>query len=317
MDEKSFLQLDKHRVQASFAKAAPGYDKAAVLQREVGKRLLERLRFVRISPALIVDIGCATGAITAELFNRYRKAQIIGLDIAYAMLPLARGRTHWLRRFFSVLSRQNAIFSVLSRQNAINFLCADTEALPLKNGSCDLLFSNLTLQWCNDPEQVFAEFIRVLRPGGLLMFSTLGPDTLIELRRSWAKVDAHTHVSSFIDMHDIGDALLRARFADPVMDAERLTLTYKTVMELMRDLKTLGSRNASVGRARNLTGKNRLQAMIDHYETLRRDNDNDIDGVIPATYEVVYGHAWKSDKDLTPRQDQAVATFPLSRLKRR
>ncbi|MCK5092141.1 MAG: methyltransferase domain-containing protein, partial [Gammaproteobacteria bacterium] len=165
----------------------------------------------------------------------------------------------------------------------------DAEILPLKENSCDLIFSNLTLQWCNDLNNTFKEFSRVLKPGGLLLFTSFGPDTLIELRSSWAAVDDFQHVSGFIDMHHVGDALLNAGLADPVMDTENFTLTYSDVYKLMRDLKAVGARNAVYGRNHSLTGKQHLKAMIEEYEKYR------CDGVIPATYEVVYGHAWAPD----------------------
>jgi malonyl-CoA O-methyltransferase len=150
-----------------------------------------------------------------------------------------------------------------------------------------MVWSNLALQWVNDPDQAFGEFNRVLAPGGLLMFSTFGPDTLKELRAAFATVDQHTHVSRFIDLHDIGDILVKRGFADPVMDMEPFTLTYSDVRALMRDLKAIGAHNVTQTRPPGLTGKSRLAAVTQAYEPLRRD------GKLPATFEVVYGHAWK------------------------
>ena len=258
--------LSKAQLRASFERAAPVYDQIAVLQREVGARLLERLGLMRMVPQVVLDVGAGTGNSTQGLAGRYRKARLIALDLAVAMLRQVRRRSPWWRGW--------------------QLVCGDVERLPLKDASCDLVFSNLTLQWCQDLDSAFAEMRRVLRPGGLLLFSTLGPDTLKELRASWAAADGRTHVNAFMDMHDVGDALLRARFAEPVMDMETLTLTYTDARGLMRDLKTLGAHNVTAGRAHGLTGKGRLQAMLAAYEGLRRD------GVLPATYEVVYGHAW-------------------------
>lgn len=258
--------LSKAQLRASFERAAPVYDQVAVLQREVGARLLERLALVRMVPQVVLDVGAGTGNSTQGLARQYRKARLIALDLAVAMLRQVRRRSPWLRSW--------------------QLVCGDAERLPLADASCDLVFSNLTLQWCQDLDSAFAEMRRVLRPGGLLLFSTLGPDTLKELRASWAAADGRTHVNAFIDMHDVGDALLRARFAEPVMDMETLTLTYADARGLMRDLKTLGAHNVTAGRAHGLTGKGRLTAMLAAYEGLR------CDGVLPATYEVVYGHAW-------------------------
>jgi len=237
-----------------------------VLQREIADRMLERLDYIRLEPRLVLDLGCGTGYATQGLLNRYPKARVLALDFALAMLQQARRRGRWLRRPVP--------------------LCADAEQLPLADASVDLVFSNLTLQWCNDLGQVFQEFLRVLRPGGLLMFSTFGPDTLGELRTAWGAADGYSHVSPFPDMHDVGDALVGAGGADAVMDAERLTLTYPEVDRLMQDLKTLGAVNATAGRSRGCTGKGRLQAMRRAYEEHR------LDGRLPASYEVVYGHAW-------------------------
>ena len=168
-------------------------------------------------------------------------------------------------------------------------VCADASRLPLAAGTIDLVWSNLTLQWINDASAAFAEFHRVLRVGGLVMFTTFGPDTLKELRAAFAGVDGATHVSRFIDMHDVGDMLVRAGFADPVMDMETITLTYADATTMMRELKAIGAHNATVGRPRGLTGRARWSRVLARLEAFRRD------GRLPATYEVVYGHAWKPE----------------------
>lgn len=291
LEADSRHRLDKRSVRRAFARAASNYDQNAVLQAEVRARLLERLDYMRLAPSQIVDIGCGTGVAAAQLTRRYRGARILQLDISESMLLQARRRVPRMQRW----------------RGLAQFTVADAERLPLAAQSCDLLFSNLALQWCNDLENTLVEFRRVLRPGGLLLFTSFGPDTLHELRRSWAEADAAVHVSSFPDMHDVGDAMVRAGFADPVMDAERLTLTYDTLSALMQDLKAIGAVNAAAGRRRGLTGKTRMQGVRAAYDRMR------LDGRLPATYEVVYGHGW-----VTP--DTAANTrsvqVPISQLQR-
>jgi malonyl-CoA O-methyltransferase len=268
LSETSHHHLEKRRVRASFDRSAQRYDAVADLQREIGARLLEQLDPVRLTPELVIDLGAGTGQCLGPLAKRYRRAQILAVDTAEGMLREAR------RKAPRVLSRQR-------------FVCGDAEALPLAGGQADLLFSNLMLQWCNDLGTAFRELRRVLSPGGVLMFSTFGPDTLAELRDSFASVDGHSHVSRFPDMHNVGDALLGAGFQHVVVDAEHLTRGYPDVYALMRDLKTLGAVNATAGRQRGLTGRRRMQAMGDVYERHRAD------GLLPSTWEVIYGHAWR------------------------
>ncbi len=190
------------------------------------------------------------------------------------MLKIARGVRPWWQKMLPAKSTAGA------------YICGDLEALPLQSGSVDLLWSSLALQWCNDLDATFSGMRRVLAPNGLLMFSTFGPDTLKELRQAFSQVDGYSHVSRFQDMHDIGDALMRAGFAEPVMDMEHFTLTYDTASGLMRDLKALGAHNATRGRRQGLAGKSAWKRMEAAYEKLRQD------GRLPATYEVIYGHAW-------------------------
>jgi malonyl-CoA O-methyltransferase len=194
----------------------------------------------------------------------------------------------------------------------VHGLCAEPEALTLADTRFDLIFSNLALPWTLDLDRTLAEFRRLLKPGGALLFSTLGPDTLLELRRSWAAAgDGCNHVNAFLDMHDIGDALLRARLAEPVMDVERLTLTYREVDSLAHDLGRLGVRNVTLGRPAGLTGKGRWRAMRDAYEQYRRP-----DGLLPVSCEVVYGHAWGPLPNQARSRNEGPAVFPLSRLRR-
>ena len=274
MSIENDLQPDKRMMRQAFERAANTYDAAAVIQREVSQRLLERLNYINLQPTRILDVGAGTGISHAGLNRHYPAANIFPLDIARPMLLEARKKQGWWQRL----------------RRPVKLITGDAESLPVADASVDLLFSNLALQWCLDLEQTFNEFRRVLKPGGLLMFTTFGPDTLKELRSCWSQVDGYTHVNYFIDMHDIGDALVRNSFADPVMDMELMTMTYKDVPGLMRDLKTIGAHNVTRGRSRKLTGKGRLQRVNAAYEQFRSD------GVLPVSYEVVYGHAWMAEE---------------------
>ncbi|MDP9089559.1 MAG: malonyl-ACP O-methyltransferase BioC [Pseudomonadota bacterium] len=264
-DENEAYSLQPQWVRRSFDRAALSYDSAAVVHQEVRENLLQRLELTRLEPRVVLDAGAGTGHASRALKRRYPKALVVALDSSRGMLAVAARQRSWLRPFARV--------------------CADAELLPLAQGSVDLIVSNLMLQWCN-PDAVFAEFRRVLKPNGLLSFSTFGPDTLRELRAAWKVVDSHSHVHRFIDMHDLGDALVRSGFSAPVLDVERFTLSYLDVRKVAADLKATGAHNATAGRAKGLTSKARFAAMQAAYEDFRQD------GRLPATYEVVFAHAW-------------------------
>ena len=275
------LRPDKQQMRAAFEQSAEHYDAVAVLQREVADRLLERLDLLKMIPQSILDLGSGTGYCSEALATRYPKARITALDMAGAMVNKTRKR-----------------FSTWSRfRRGHQFVCGDAESLPFADNSFEMIFSNLTIQWCGDLGQTFAEMKRVLKPGGVILYTTLGPDTLKELRNSWASVDEGVHVNTFLDMHDVGDAMLRSRLAEPVMDMELLTMAYEDAMTLMRDLKTLGAHNVNPGRRSGLTAPKKLKAVMQAYESFRS-----ADGMLPASYEVVYGHAWKAEKEERPQQ---------------
>lgn len=286
-------EIDPHAVRRAFGRAAAGYDAAAVLQREIGSRMLSRLDVVKLAPARILDAGCGTGAGTLALAARYPQARVVGVDFAQPMIVAARDR---FARERSLLQR---LLQPLVRAGGAEpqFVCGDLNALPLAGMTIDLAWSNLALQWLNDLPRVFAEMRRALNIGGLLTFTTFGPDTLRELRTAFAAVEtgtqSKTHVSRFADMHDVGDMLVAAGFADPVMDMEYVTLTYASPAALMRELKALGATNATRGRARGLTGRERFARVSAALEALS------VDGRVPATFEVVYGHAWKVEPTRT------------------
>ncbi len=257
--------LDRRAMARAFDRASAGYDAAARLQSAVRETLLARIDELGVKPAAVLDLGAGTGHAARTLKRRFPSALVVASDIATGMLVRAKAQSRWLRRFERVR--------------------ADAYRLPFKNASFDLVFSSLMLQWC-DVLEVFAELHRVLKPGGLLLFSTFGPGTLQELRDAWSSDGESPHVNHFYDPHAIGGALLQAGFAEPVLDVDRIVVRYPDVITLMRELKAIGAQNAMNGRPRGLMGRRRLAAMTLAYEASRRD------GTLPATYEVINAIAW-------------------------
>jgi malonyl-CoA O-methyltransferase len=281
--------LDRSAIRKNFDRASSTYDESAVLQARVRQQLIERLAWIAFEPEVIVDLGCGTGHAARVLGARWPDASVIAVDFAPGMLREAARHDDAAR------------FERLS---------ADALSLPLPDASVDLLFCNLMLPWCDDLDAVFAEIARVLRSRGLLTFTTFGPDTLIELRGAWREADDFTHVIPFADMHDIGDGLIRAGLVEPVLDVLRYTLTYPDVFALMRDLKSIGAQNATTGRPRGLTGRQKLRAVEEAYERHRHE------GRLPATYEVVFGQAWGAIERPDVEHDGEFA-IPVSAIGRR
>lgn len=265
-ERRDAFDLDPARLRASFERASHSYESAAALQARVSAELLERLALFRFQPRVVLDLGAGTGRVTRELKRRYPRALVVALDIAPGMLREARRHLRPWRRFAR--------------------LCGDALRLPLKDGSVDLVFSSLMLQWCEPLPQACAEVRRVLSPEGFFAFSTFGPDTLHELREAWAQADGYTHVNRFTDVRDVGDALLHAGLMEPVLDVDRMVARYPSARALMHDLKAIGAHNVTAGRPRALTGRARLKRVEEAYEALRHD------GQLPATYEVIYGASW-------------------------
>lgn len=256
-------------IRRAFNRHASQYDKVCVLQQEIAKRLFSRLQRLKPNDDIILDLGAGTGILTQHLLHIKPKAMILVLDIAERTLFINRGK-----------------------HPTIQPLCADAYQLPIKDGQVAMVISNLMLQWCTDLSNLFREISRILEPEGLFLFSTFGTNTLFELKKSWAVVDSSTHVNDFVDMHDIGD-LLAAEFQNPVVESEQLVLTYKKVQDLMLDLKQLGA-NYVPKHHKGLTGKDGFYAMLAQYEYHRKS------GKLPATYEVIYGHAWRGKNSFTP-----------------
>ena len=283
-------QLDEKKIAFRFNKAAHTYDKVAVLQRTVGSALLERLKGIRLQPHTILDLGCGTGYFSSFLREAYPMAEIVGFDKSEGMLKQAQSK------------EQKDKFSKL------HWLGGQAESLPFRDHSFELIYSNLMLHWSTDFSATLNELHRILKPGGLLLFSIVGADTLKELRYCWAQVDANPHVHIFPDMHDLGDALLQVAFSDPVMDVDYFTLLYADTFSLMKDLKSLGVQNLSIDRHRGLTSKKSLQTLIQSYEAFRNAT-----GKLPATWEIIYGHAWAAlEKVVEADQSAQEVKIPIN-----
>ncbi|MDO9467053.1 MAG: malonyl-ACP O-methyltransferase BioC [Thiobacillus sp.] len=313
-------ELDFAEVRRAFDYAAASYDAHAVLQREVCDRLLERLDFVSLQPGRVLDVGCGTGYGLAHLRSRYAEAELCALDIAPAMLAATRARQPqltWAQRALQRLThyvlgttRAGDGISCGYPSAFTHLVCADMDRLPLAPNSVNLVWSSLALQWAHDLEAAFRGFYQVLAPGGLVMFATFGPDTLKELRAAFSVVDDAPHVNRFIDLHDIGDMLIHAGFSSPVMEMEMLTLTYADLKLLMRDLKGIGAHNAASARRRGLLGKSAWARLEQAYES------NRYEGRLPATFEVIYGHAWVGDK-LQREDGRQIIQFAIGERKRK
>ena len=286
--------FDPRQVRRAFSRASATYEASAALQREVESRLLESLDYLEDRvPDTVLDLGSGPGHAAAALRKRWPHARIIAMDIAMPMLRQARPRSGW-----------NPLQKPIDRINA------DARALPLADGSVDVLFCNLCLQWVDNLSAAFAGFRRVLRPGGLLLVSTFGPDTLQELRMAFAAVDDRVpHVSPFAPIADFGDALMHAGFRDPVLDRDVFVHGHDDLPALMRELRAIGATNALAGRRQTLTGKSRFAAAAAAYEHERRD------GRLPATWEVIYAHAWAPEPGAPIREGGFdVTSIPVSNI---
>ena len=285
--------FDRRHLRRAFGRAAPNYAAVAALQREVEARLLEQLDYLDDrQPARIIDLGSGPGRAAGAMKKRWPKSEVIALDAALPMLREVPGHT----RFWRPVRR----------------VCADVAALPLADQSADVLFSSLCLQWVEDLPAVLAEFRRVLRPDGLLLFSTFGPGTLAELREAYESAGEVPPLSPFAAIQQVGDALLAAGFKDPVTDRDRYTLTYPELRSLMRELRAIGAGDARHDRPRGLGGRRRLQQVTAAYESLRRD------GVLPSTWEVITAQAWGPAPGAPRRSGGAdLASFPADRIPRR
>lgn len=277
------FSVDCRAIAKALETAASTYEEGAEIPNAIADRLLERLDFIRLEPLRVVDLGSRTGYSIKGLFKRYKQADIFGFDFSV-----------------SLMNRAAHAFQLHSKM-----VVGEYTRLPFVDQSISLVFSNLTFQWSFDLYQTLEECQRILKPGGFLLFSTVGPDTLKELRASFS--DEKCHVHSFYDMHDIGDMLSYLGFVDPVMDMEYLSVHYSSVLNLMADLKAIGAHNVAQDRSRGLMGRNRWGKMLQTYEKCRDKNRG-----IPATIEVIYGHAFKSEVSSSNQKEVLV---PLEHVK--
>ena len=282
MKEPNNTQYNKNlnSIRSAFEKASAHYDEYSILQRTITDRLTESLDEIKIKPISILDLGSGTGYGSKILHKKFKDAHIYQIDVSEGMLNMSHVKAPV---FFS----------------KDHFICADANKLPFRENYFDLIVSGLMLQWCNNFDTIFAEVNNLLKVNGVFLFSSLGPDSLKELRDCWACVDDYVHVNAFVDMHDIGDALIRNELISPVLNTEKIILTYNSCRQLMCELKYIGAQNVNNGRRKTLTGKNRLKKVFEHYEAYRANKK------LPATYEVIYGHAWKS----APRQQTQSVTL--------
>lgn len=272
----------------SFNAHADEYEQYAKIQYEIGERLFDRLHYLKINPRYILDLGCGTGVFSRRLRQHYPKAEIIGLDLAVAMLKKAKEKQCFRKKWL--------------------LINGDMNQLPFPSGLFDLIFANQVIHWANSLPHIFGEMNRIMNPNGCFMFSTLGPDTFFELKNSWSH-DGYAHTNEFVDMHDIGDALLHARFLDPVVDMEMLGVRYKSLSQLLKALKAQGVRNVNPGRNRGLTGKRSFEKFKQSMLAFKTEA-----GHYPLSYEVIYGHAWKGMQYQSHKGTETL--IPLSSLRK-
>jgi malonyl-CoA O-methyltransferase len=254
-------------IENSLIAAPEAYATACILAETTAAEMLTRLEWVTLKPAVILDVGSGSGVASSLLRKLYPDANLLAVDVAYPMLRYAH-----------------------AQDPSHKYICADAQFLPLADNSVDLIFANLILPWCHDLDKIFCEWRRVLRPDGLLMFSSFGPDTLLE----WRSALAEFTLPDLLDMHEIGDALTRTRFASPVMDVENITLSYKSAKKFLQELM------------------NSHMLVAGDYELA-----NSSATVFNAVYEVVYGHAWGPEESVDQVADEfGIVNIPLARLRR-
>lgn len=277
-------------IRRAFEKAAPSYRQAAYFQKEVGNRLFDRLDYLKINPKVIVDLGCGSADFPQKLRRYYKKSIVMAVDFSINSLAMARKKWTW--------------------SSQPKYVCSQVASLPLASQSVDLIFSNQLLHWAPSLDGLFSEINRVLKPNGVFLFTTLGPDTFRELRQSWAQIDPFQHTMDFLDMHDVGDKLLQNGLSAPVIDMEHLTVKYPNVRALCQELKAQGVANVHQQRRRSLV----TPAIWRRFEQAYTDLYLTSEAKYPLTYEVIYGQAW--GKNIVKNLKAQETTFPVKSLGR-
>lgn len=262
-------------ISKAFTTQAENYERSAKVQIEVGERLLERLSLIKLRPVRILDLGCGTGLFSHKLSKMYPKSVVVSVDISMGMLQETKKKQSWFKKW--------------------PLVNANMQNLPFANQTFDLIFANQVIHWSSSLGALFRELNRIMNANGCLMFSTLGPDTFIEIKNSWKNTDCYSHVNHFEDMHDVGDLLMHEKFQDPVMDMEMLSILYPSVQDVLHSLKSQGVKNIHSQRAKGLMGKSSWNTFLNNYSQLQTEC-----GKIPLSYEILYGHAWKGANTLSP-----------------
>jgi len=269
LDANQQSNKSKENLCQYFDRIAANFSDYSFLQNEIGIRLFERMEMMNINPNRVLEVGCADGYLTRLIAQKFPKAKIMAFDISSQMIKNAKQG----QGFFS----------------PIKFKQADPEQLPMNNNSMDLVVSNLAYDYCVEPKKMLLEFNRVLKPGGLLLLSAFGPDSLMELRQSWLQIDPKAQFKAFIDMHIIGDQIQAAQFKNTLMDRDLIQLKYQTLKGLLQELKAAGGQNLHSKRSKGLWGKKAFKNYEKQMERLRTE-----DGQLTVTCELVFGHAWKN-----------------------
>lgn len=273
--------LDQQKIVRRRQRAATTYNQAAIVQREIIGRLIERLEYMLIRPETVLDIGAGTGYGTQLLQKLFPAATVLSVDLSENMLR---------------------------EQQSNHRVCSDPMRLPLADHSQELIVANLLLHWVSDPQQLLKEIARVLHPKGVLLLTTMGLDTLQECRNAFANIDDSAHVHDFFDMHEVGDLLLALGFTDPVVDTQFLTVNYQSVEQLFDDLRACGATNAHVNRQRGLMGKKKWQTMLDAYRAMKKESK------IPGTYEIIFGHAWGVRTQRVENGDASISLAAMEKM---